>query len=203
MSDTKNRRNRTGCNTVVRRLSIADIAQLVEVYISLSEETKSFFHPFPFKRWALYGLFTYLTVCPIFARYLLRILPRAIFFPIVAVDKQNGVLIGFAYFHIVELSPSGSTANIGIMVQERYRRQGVASQLMGALIDEAVRFGVEKLILTVVAKNEPAIRLYQRFGFSIKGLAKRELWRGTSYKSYKMSLSLKRDVAKPTELLRK
>ncbi len=55
-------------------------------------------------------------------------------------------------------------------VAEKYQRRGVGALLMNSLLGAAdVLAGLQRLQLTVYADNEPAIRLYQKFGFVIEG----------------------------------
>ena len=55
-------------------------------------------------------------------------------------------------------------------VREKFRRRGVGAALLRGLLDVAdVLAGLQRLQLTVFADNEPAIRLYRRFGFEIEG----------------------------------
>jgi len=68
---------------------------------------------------------------------------------------------------------SAHVADLGLMVSKRYRRRGLG----WALLEEAVAWaranGVEKLELHVFPHNEPAIRLYERFGFEREGYRRR------------------------------
>ncbi len=55
---------------------------------------------------------------------------------------------------------------ISIAVLREYRRMGIGSALLKATIDEAVLDGnIASIYLEVRVSNEPAIRLYRKFGF--------------------------------------
>ena len=73
---------------------------------------------------------------------------------------------------------SRHVADLGLMVAESHRRQGVGT----ALLDEAVAWaqssGVRKLELHVFPWNEPALALYESFGFEREGYRKRHYERG-------------------------
>jgi RimJ/RimL family protein N-acetyltransferase len=73
---------------------------------------------------------------------------------------------------------SRHVADLGLMVAESHRRQGVGR----ALLDEAVAWarsaGVRKLELHVFPWNEPALGLYETFGFEREGYRKRHYERG-------------------------
>ena len=64
---------------------------------------------------------------------------------------------------------SRHVADLGLMVAAGHRRRGIGK----ALLDQAVRWaqetGVTKLELHVFPHNEPAIALYDRFGFVREG----------------------------------
>ena len=57
-----------------------------------------------------------------------------------------------------------STPEIGLGVDPDYRRQGVGTSLMTALLNLAVEHGVPSLALSVECDN-PAVRLYRNLGF--------------------------------------
>jgi len=60
----------------------------------------------------------------------------------------------------------------GFYVDPAWRRQGVATHLMTAVI-EAARDEVEQLLLSVTMGNAAALRLYERFGFVTYGVEPR------------------------------
>jgi RimJ/RimL family protein N-acetyltransferase len=68
---------------------------------------------------------------------------------------------------------SHHVADLGLMVAADHRRRGIGT----ALLDEAVRWaqtaGVRKLELHVFPWNEPALKLYESFGFEREGLRRR------------------------------
>ena len=56
-----------------------------------------------------------------------------------------------------------------IAVREDRQREGVATALLRAMIDLALREGGRSATLEVRSANEPARRLYERFGFAVRG----------------------------------
>jgi putative acetyltransferase len=56
------------------------------------------------------------------------------------------------------------------MVAADRRRRGIGRALLVAAVDWARAAGVTKLELHVFPWNEPAIRLYERFGFEREGV---------------------------------
>jgi ribosomal protein S18 acetylase RimI-like enzyme len=59
------------------------------------------------------------------------------------------------------------------MVAQGHRRQGIGWALLAEAVAWARASGVEKLELHVFPYNEPAIRLYERFGFEREGYRRR------------------------------
>jgi RimJ/RimL family protein N-acetyltransferase len=76
---------------------------------------------------------------------------------------------------------SRHVADLGLMVAASARRRGIG----WALLDEAVAWArasdVRKLELHVFPHNEPAIRLYERFGFVREGYRTQQFRRGNTY----------------------
>jgi RimJ/RimL family protein N-acetyltransferase len=67
---------------------------------------------------------------------------------------------------------SAHVADLGLMVAKGSRRRGVGWALLQAAVDWARTAGVRKLELHVFPWNEPAIRLYEKFGFEREGYRK-------------------------------
>ena len=68
---------------------------------------------------------------------------------------------------------SPHVADLGLMVSASHRRRGVGRVLLERAVEWARESGVTKLELHVFPHNEPAIRLYERFGFEREGLRRR------------------------------
>ncbi|EFA23143.1 ribosomal protein S18-alanine N-acetyltransferase [Bifidobacterium gallicum] len=82
----------------------------------------------------------------------------------------NGMMVrGYAGFWY-----DGDDAELmTIGVNPVWQRQGVASMLLRQLIAQARDQGVARMLLEVRTDNEPALRLYEQFGFTRLGLRKR------------------------------
>jgi putative acetyltransferase len=64
---------------------------------------------------------------------------------------------------------SRHVADLGLMVAASHRRRGVGTALLEESVGWARRVGVRKLELHVFPWNEPALRLYESFGFEREG----------------------------------
>ena len=73
---------------------------------------------------------------------------------------------------------SRHVADLGLMVAESHRRQGIGSALLEQAVSWSRGAGVRKLELHVFPWNEPALRLYESFGFEREGFRKRHYVRG-------------------------
>jgi RimJ/RimL family protein N-acetyltransferase len=65
---------------------------------------------------------------------------------------------------------SAHVADLGVMVAASHRRRGIGRALLEAAVDWARKAGISKLELHVFPWNEPAIQLYEGFGFEREGL---------------------------------
>jgi RimJ/RimL family protein N-acetyltransferase len=73
---------------------------------------------------------------------------------------------------------SPHVADLGLMVAAEARRRGIGRALLERAVEWAREAGVEKLELHVFPHNEPAIRLYEEFGFEREGLRRAHYRRG-------------------------
>jgi len=60
-----------------------------------------------------------------------------------------------------------------IAVHKEYRGNGIATRLLLALIDSALDTDVKHLTLELRVSNQPAFRLYEKFGFAPVGIKPR------------------------------
>jgi putative acetyltransferase len=76
---------------------------------------------------------------------------------------------------------SRHVADLGLMVAASARRRGMGWALLDRAVEWARESGVRKLELHVFPHNEPAIRLYERFGFVREGFRRAHYRRGRGY----------------------
>ena len=112
-------------------------------------------------------------------RYLraLRRYPHAAVF----VAEAEGRIVGRLSLARDRHPASSHVADLGLMVAASYRRRGIGSALLEAAVEWARETGVRKLELHVFPHNEPAIRLYEGFGFEREGYRRAHYRRGGEY----------------------
>ncbi len=86
----------------------------------------------------------------------------------VAVEQDGTVS---AYVGMQYAAGEGSITNVA--THPEYRRGGRAAALLAALTAFARESGVDSIFLEVRPSNEPAIALYERFGFETVGIRRR------------------------------
>jgi RimJ/RimL family protein N-acetyltransferase len=96
-------------------------------------------------------------------------------------ERSDGTIVGRLSLARDTHPASGHVADLGLMVSIDARRQGVGRALLGAAVDWARASGVSKIELHVFPWNEPAIKLYERFGFEREGFRKGHYRRGSDY----------------------
>ena len=100
-------------------------------------------------------------------------------------DADHTVIHGYAGFWY-----DGDDAELmTIGVERDCQRQGVATRLLAALIDQARAQGARRMLLEVRVDNGPALRLYERHGFRRMGLRKR-YYQPEGVDAYTMALDL-------------
>lgn len=85
---------------------------------------------------------------------------------VVKVDVEGRLVIG-AYIIFWMVADEVHLHNLA--VRKEFRRQGLACSLLGLMKDIAQQVGVTRQTLEVRAENLPAINLYRKCGFVVKG----------------------------------
>jgi ribosomal-protein-alanine N-acetyltransferase len=86
---------------------------------------------------------------------------------LVAINENEKIIGHVSMRHIIN---EGHINNIAVLAEERKR--GVGSLLLKALIGEAVKREIIGLTLEVRVSNNAAIKLYEKYGFTIEGYRK-------------------------------
>ena len=110
-------------------------------------------------------------------RYLraIRRYPHAAVF---VAEAEDGQIVGRLSLARDQHPASRHVADIGLMVAQSHRRQGIGTALLQAAVDWARANDIQKVELHVFTYNQAAIKLYERFGFEREGLRKKHYRQG-------------------------
>jgi RimJ/RimL family protein N-acetyltransferase len=141
----------------IRRATPADAAALVELGRSVSCEPEG---------WLItHG--TWRNVAE--ERRYLRVIRRSPHAAVFVAEDETGI-VGRLSLARDAHPASPHVADLGLMVALAHRRRGVGTALLDRAVAWAREAGIEKLELHVFPHNEPAILLYEGFGFEREGL---------------------------------
>ena len=91
-----------------------------------------------------------------------------------AVAVADGAILG-----LVAISPGmGWSSHVGelrLVVHPAHRRRGLGSELARQAVLEAVRMGLLKLVVEVVAAQEPAVAMFTGLGFEAEALLRDQI----------------------------
>ncbi|KAI9465617.1 acyl-CoA N-acyltransferase [Lactarius psammicola] len=91
----------------------------------------------------------------------------SLFFTVVE-EKERREFIGHVSLNFKP--PSNRDAAVGIALKEEYRGRGFGTELMLWLITHGFReFGLNRISLTVLEDNIPALKMYKKIGFIDEG----------------------------------
>ena len=90
-------------------------------------------------------------------------------YALVCEDEVEGKPIGLLTIHLFSQDVLKNVGNIGMSVDARYQGLGAGTLLMEKAILLAKRIHLRNLFLTVFENNEPALKLYKKFGFKEHG----------------------------------
>ena len=84
------------------------------------------------------------------------------------VAEEGGKIVGAAWTRIIPAYGhiDGDTPELAISVLAEYRSQGIGTMLMTRLFELLHEHGYKRTSLSV-QKNNPAVRLYKRLGYSV------------------------------------
>ncbi|MCB0246607.1 MAG: GNAT family N-acetyltransferase [Anaerolineae bacterium] len=89
----------------------------------------------------------------------------------VAMDDER--VVGWCDITRNKLEGFRHCGELGMGVLKEYRGQGIGERLARAALQQARVARLERVELVVYASNEPAIKLYEKLGFSVEGLHRR------------------------------
>ena len=99
----------------------------------------------------------------------------------VFVAEDDGAIVGRLSVARDPHTASRHVADLGLMVASSHRRRGIGRALLEQAVAWARDAGVRKLELHVFPWNEPALRLYEHFGFEREGLRREHYRRDGEY----------------------
>lgn len=84
------------------------------------------------------------------------------------VCEVDGHIAGYCYVHTwKERAAYGGTMETTIYLDDRYKHQGIAKELMTLLIDRCRHLGYHSLIACITADNEESCHFHARLGFRL------------------------------------
>lgn len=94
---------------------------------------------------------------------------------LIYVAKMNGKVIGFVTLDIITQSGSEQVPckNLRIMiiaVDEKYRRQGIGTEMITDVRSLAKAFGCKKVLLGVYPENLAGLKFYEKCGFTVRSV---------------------------------
>ena len=88
---------------------------------------------------------------------------------------------------VFDFSPRHSRAEVGIVVCETYRRQGIASAALRMVCAHCMeRLGIHQLYAYIREDNEACLRTFQREGFKVAGLLEDWVMTGRGYDNVRL-----------------
>jgi ribosomal protein S18 acetylase RimI-like enzyme len=100
---------------------------------------------------------------------------------LILVAEVDGKVVGVGELKVGEFKKNSHTAELGLAVTKEFRGLGVGKALMEEMLSRAEKMGVEKVCLSVFSTNNAAITLYEKFGFVVEGVRKKQFKIGDTY----------------------
>ncbi|MDR1102869.1 MAG: GNAT family N-acetyltransferase [Tannerella sp.] len=87
---------------------------------------------------------------------------------LMAVLKANNATVGTV--DLYDFDPTNDRAGIGILIDEPYRRHGLATEALSLMREYAFRFlRLKQIYAYVPERNEPSLKLFASCGYEIAG----------------------------------
>lgn len=174
----------------IKPLTFRDIIGVTRLYMSLNEEERVLFHPFPFNYFIVFLIFTWFA----FSNKIYKISGLLTRYSILSfISHENRIITGLVFISNIKFINGYKVAgNFGIVVRREFRGQGLGKKMATKIIELCKNEGIQKIHLTVMAHNKSAINFYKKLGFEIKERhEKREKWKDQYYPDYSMNLDIR------------
>lgn len=103
-------------------------------------------------------------------------IPAGRFYSLVAIEPDTGTVVGNTTFRFAVRKKLAHTAELGMGVQLSHQGVGLGTIMLGrAIEDMRAHPSIERLDLTVIARNQVARGMYRRAGFVEEGTKVRGL----------------------------
>ncbi len=142
-------RSKSGKKIVLRFPEKNDLEKLVEMYTTLSDRTMMYLRPYRFTKKEVEVM-------------LGRVDFRNVF-SIVAED-EHGKIVG----EVRLITHETGSGEIGIIVHDSYQNQGIGQRLLKEIIKLAKEKEIKKLISFINEKNNPALHIFRKEGFTVE-----------------------------------
>ncbi|MFJ7725325.1 GNAT family N-acetyltransferase [Neobacillus sp. NPDC097160] len=90
------------------------------------------------------------------------------------VAEINGRIIGFSRCEGNKLKRTSHKVEFGVCVLKEFWGYRIGQNLLKESIQWAEANGIKKITLNVLETNDKAIKLYQKYGFEVEGILKRD-----------------------------
>lgn len=88
----------------------------------------------------------------------------------ILVAEVEGQVVGSLGLHVNQHPRTNHSASFGMGVRDDFQGKGIGTALMQTMVDLADKWlNLKRIALEVYVDNEPAIRLYTKFGFEVEG----------------------------------
>lgn len=96
------------------------------------------------------------------------------------IERKDGVVVGMV--DLVNFDPRHKRAEIGIVIEKRYRRQGYASMALSCMAEYSKSIlHLHQLYVIVDASNVASVSLFKKMGYTATSYLKEWLYDGSNY----------------------
>ena len=94
---------------------------------------------------------------------------------ILVAEEDSGKVCGYVSLNKFNFkSAYTGVADLSIYIEKSNRGQGTGEILLKYVIEEAKKEGFYKLVINVISKNKKALHFYEKIGFSLAGIYKKQ-----------------------------